>query len=58
MSGSNVEKRDFIVLSSPLNTDRITTSANVPTVTPATDMPEIRLITFTDFFEIRYLRAI
>jgi hypothetical protein len=34
-----------------LKTDKITTSANVPTVTPATDMPEMMLITLTDFFE-------
>lgn len=58
ISGSNVEKSDLMEKSRPLKTDKITTSANVPTVTPATDIPEMMLITFTDFFEIRYRRAI
>ena len=53
ISGSNVEKSDLIEKSSPLKTDKMTTSAKVPTVTPAIDIPEMMLITFTDFFEIR-----
>lgn len=29
----------------------------VPTVTPATETPEIMLITLCDFFDLRYLQA-
>ena len=39
--------------SSPLKTDKMAISAKVPTVTPATEIPEMMLITLTDFFEIR-----
>jgi len=53
ISGSKREKRDLIEKSRPLKTERITTSAKVPTVTPAIEMPDIMLITFTDFLEIR-----
>ena len=37
----------------PLNTDSVTTNAIVATATPTTEMPEIRLMTFVDFFENR-----
>jgi hypothetical protein len=44
--------------SKPLNTDRIITKAAVPTKTPSIEIPEIRLIALSDFFEKRYRRAI
>ena len=53
ISGSNDENIDLMVVSSPLKTERMTISAKVPTVTPAIEIPEMMLITFTDFFEIR-----
>ena len=41
----------------PLNTESVTTKAIVAMATPNTEMAEIRLMTFVDFFENRYLLA-
>ena len=46
------------ISSRPLKTERIVMSAIVPTVTPATEMAEMTLIAFRDFFANRYLLAI
>jgi hypothetical protein len=46
------------IFSKPLNTERIMIRAALPTKTPSMEMPEIKLIALTDFFENRYLLAI
>ena len=48
---------DLTRVSSPLKTERTIIRAIVPTVTPATDIDEITLIAFRDFFANRYLFA-
>ena len=50
-------KREVTKLSKPLNTERTTTRAIVPMVTPATEIPEMMLITLCDFFDFRYRQA-
>jgi hypothetical protein len=43
--------------SNPLNTERTTIRAMVPTMIPIAEIPEITLIMLCDFLEIRYRRA-
>jgi hypothetical protein len=45
------------MFSNPLKTERIIISAALPTNTPNIEIPEMKLIAFTDFFEKRYLLA-
>ena len=40
-------------VSKPLNTDKIMIRAALPTNTPSIEMPEIKLMAFTDFLENR-----
>jgi hypothetical protein len=57
-SGLNVLYIESTIFSKPLNTERIMIRAALPTKTPSMEMPEIKLIALTDFFENRYLLAI
>jgi hypothetical protein len=45
------------IFSNPLNTERIIISAALPTNTPSIEMPEMKFIALTDFFEKRYRLA-
>jgi hypothetical protein len=47
-----------LLLQRPLNTDKIIISAALPTKTPSTEIIEMILMAFVDFFAKRYLRAI
>jgi hypothetical protein len=57
MSGSKELNNDRIKLSNPLKTDNIMIRAIVPTVTPASDMPEITFMALCDFLAKKYLLA-
>jgi len=48
---------DLTGVSRPLNSERTMMRAMVPTVTPATDIEEMTLMAFLDFFAKRYLLA-
>ncbi len=56
-SGSKELNNERTRLSKPLNTDKTTINAIVPTATPTTEIAEITLIAFLDFLEKRYLFA-
>ena len=49
---------DLMMLSKPLNTERTVIRAMVPMATPATEMAEMILMAFCDFFASKYLLAI
>jgi hypothetical protein len=46
------------MFSKPLKTERIIISAALPTNTPSIEIPEMKFIALTDFFENKYLLAI
>lgn len=56
-SGLKVLNKFITTFSNPLNTDITIINAIVPTVKPATEIPEIILIIWCVFFEKRYRLA-
>jgi hypothetical protein len=46
------------IFSNPLKTERMMINAALPTKTPSIEIPEMKFIALTDFFENKYLLAI